>query len=296
LTTVTDTILVGDDYAGWLAKTGLADTTKTIYPAHVRRFLTWLGENLHEHDGALEEANARNYAVRDYRRHLLTVDKLATATVELHVSAITSFYEWRGLGKPDVKRASAPRTAPKALSANELRRVLRAAERRGVRDYAIAAVLFYSAIRVSECAALDVDDLLISERSGMLHVRAGKGDRPRQVPFQSDGRAAVRPWLAKRRADYPDQSLGPLFLSRTGERLSKRRIQGMVAELAAETGLELSAHVFRHTFARLFLEGGGDLGTLKEILGHTSLASTQVYTRPTATSMAEMMERVSIDL
>lgn len=296
MTTVTDTILAGDDYAGWLAKTGLADSTKATYPAHVRRFLTWLGENLDQHSGALEEAHARNYAVRDYRRQLLTVEKLATATVELHVSAIASFYEWLGLGKPDVKRTPPPRTAPKSLSPDQLRRVMRAAERRGVRDHAVVAVLFYSAIRVGECAALDVDDLFISERSGMLHVRAGKGDRPRQIPFQPDARALVRPWLAKRRADYPDLRLGPLFVSRSGGRLSKRRIQGMVAELAAETGVELSAHVFRHTFSRLFLEGGGDLGTLKEILGHSSLASTQVYTRPTANSMAESMERVKVEI
>jgi site-specific recombinase XerC len=296
VTTLLDTITAGDEYTAWLAKTGLADSTKTIYPVHVRRYLTWLGEHLDEHDGALEEPHARNYAVRDFRRQLLAVDKLAVATVELTISAIGSFYDWRGLGKPDVKRAKAPRTAPKSLSDTDLRKVLRAAERRGVRDYAIAGVLFYSAVRVGECAALDLDDVLISERSGVVHVRYGKGAQARQVPFVPEGRAMLRPWLAKRRADYPDLRVGPLWLSRTGGRLSKRRIQGMVAELAEETGIDLSPHVFRHTFARLFLESGGDLAALQEILGHNSLASTQAYTRPTSASLSEAMERVSLDL
>jgi len=113
-----------------------------------------------------------------------------------------------------------PRGAPKALEAADLRRVMRAAERRGPRDHAITAVLFLTAFRVSELVALDVDDVWVGDKAGRLEVRHGKGAIARQVPIPADARAILRPWLARRREQLdraPGQvATGPLFLSRTG--------------------------------------------------------------------------------
>lgn len=287
----------GQQYARWIAGTGLADTTKQLYPRRVAMFLAWLEQpEVHaEHADALINTFARDYAVRDYRRMLLVEEKKALATVELALSAIGSFFEWVGLGKPDVKRQAPPRGAPKGLETDELRRVLRNAERRGNRDFALTSLLFLTAIRVSECAALDTDDLYVSDRSGLVHVRHGKGGLSRQVPVPADARAAVRPWLAERRERYGDQA-GPLFMSRTGGRLSVRRIQSLMATIGEETNVHISPHVLRHTYADNFLSAGGDVAALQEVLGHKNLSSTQVYTRPKAGRVADLAENVRLAL
>jgi integrase/recombinase XerC len=284
----------GAEYARWIAKTGLSDATKKLYPARVHQYLAWVAAHYDEHSEALGDPYSRDYAVRDYRRDLMTVDKRAIATVELTMSALGSFYDWLGLGKPDVKRTSPPKGAPKSLEDAELRRVMRAAERRGNRDYALASTLFLTAIRVDEAHQLDTDDVLVSDRSGLLHVRYGKGGESRQVPIPADARAALRPWLAERRDRYGD--LGALFISRGGGRLSVRRMQSLMADIGTDAGVHVSPHVLRHTYARNFLEGGGDIASLQEVLGHKNLSSTQVYTKPRAGRLAELAENVRIEL
>lgn len=284
----------GDQYARWIARGGLADTTKKLYPARVRAFLAWLAERVEQYPAALTDTHERDWAVRDYRRWLLEDQKRAPSSVEQAMSAVSSLYEYLGLGKPRVKRQAPPRSAPKGLSADERRRVMREAERRGVRDFALMSTLFLCAVRVSEAAALDTDDAFLSDRSGLLHVRYGKGGESRQVPIPADARAALRPWLAQRRERYGD--LGPLFMSREGGRLSVRQIQTIASRVGAAANVALTPHVLRHTFAQAFLAAGGDLGSLQEVLGHRNLSSTQVYTRPNREHLAELTERVRLDL
>lgn len=284
----------GERYARWIARTGLADSTKQVYPARVRAFLEWLTERWDEYADALTDPHVRDWAVRDYRHDLMTVDKRATNTVELAMSAVGSFYDYLGLGRPAVKRQSTTRGAPKGLDVGQVRKVMRVAERRGPRDYALAATLFLCAVRVAECAALDTDDVLITDRTGTLHVRYGKGGEARKVPIPSDARPALRAWLAVRRERYDE--LGPLFMSREGGRLSKRRMQSLIGDIGVAAGVDISPHTLRHTFALRFLEEGGDLASLQEVLGHKSLSSTQVYTRPNYDRVAELADRVRIDL
>jgi site-specific recombinase XerC len=233
--------------------------------------------------------------VRDYRRHLMTHDKVAVSTLEGCLSAIGSFYDWRGLGRPDVKRMAPPQGYPKGLPDNDLRRVMRNAERRGVRDFAIMHLLFGTAVRVSELVAIDTDDLFISDRAGQLEVRHGKGGLARRVPVSPDTRAALRPWLATRRTTV-GSDLGPLFVSRRGTRISVRRVQSLLATIGEQEGIDLHPHVMRHTYARRFLAAGGDLGALRQILGHASIATTQGYVGAGADDLAEQADRVRIDL
>lgn len=283
------------EYRRWIARTGLADTTKSLYPARVDKFLDWLGERWAEYDGALTDGHVRDWAVRDFRRQLLEHDKLAVTTVELSMSAVSSFYDsCLGLGKPNVKRQAPPRGAPKGLDKAELTRVMRQAERRGPRDYALCSTLFLCAIRVSEAAALDTDDVLVSDRSGIMHVRYGKGGESRQIPVPADARAALRPWIAHRREQYGP--LGPLFVARGGGRLSVRRMQSLLGDIGGQVGVDLTPHRLRHTYATSFLAAGGDLASLQEVLGHRNLSSTQVYTRPNRDRLSELAENVRIEL
>lgn len=285
-------------YARWVARTGYSDATQALYAAKVARFAEFLaGDSTGEYAEALADPFVRDYAVRDFRRDLLTAQKAAVSTVETYMASIRSFYEWMGLGKPNVSRMPTRKPDPKALDDDQLRRVLRAAERRGARDFALAMTLYQTAIRVSECVALNTDDLFLSDRMGQLEVRYGKGGQPDTKPIPADARAALRAWLAVRRSQGAPE-VGPLWIARGGGRLSKRRVQSLMDDLAKAAGgdVELSPHVMRHTFARQFLANGGDVGELQQFLGHKNLASTQVYTRAKATVLAESAERVRIDL
>lgn len=286
----------GDAFIQWVRRTKFSDATQAVYIGKVRIFTTWLEAAGADYDGALTDPHVRDYAVRDFRRELMTgPQKAAVATVENYVSAIGAFYDYLGLGKPDVRRAKRRPTLPKSLTDDQLLQSMRAAERRGVRDFAIAATLFGTGVRVSELVAVDTDDLFMSDRLGALEVRHGKGGEARTVPVPADSRAALRKWLAERRhLGFPD--LGPLFTSRHGRRISVRRVQSLTTSMGEAAGVELTPHVFRHTFARKYLEGGGDVGGLQQILGHASLATTGIYTRAPASVLAEQSERVRIDL
>jgi integrase/recombinase XerC len=215
--------------------------------------------------------------------------------VEVALSALGSFYDYLGLGKPNVMRQNPSRDDVRSLEPADLKKVLRAAERRGVRDFALSMLLIGTGIRVAEAAALDTDDLFISDRMGEAQIRHGKGGASRTVQVGPDVRAALRPWLARRRELTPEP-LGPLFLSRVGGRLSARRMQSMMEAVGEAAGVEVTPHTLRHTFARRYLDAGGDLAGLQQALGHKNLSSTQVYTRPSVSHQREFIESMRIDL
>lgn len=286
----------GEAFARWISRTGLADTTQAMYAAKVQAFLAFVAaDTAGEYDGALSDEFVRDYAVRDFRRDLMVAQKRSVSTVEGYLAAIGSFYDWIGLGKPRVKRQSTHKRDPKSLNADDLRKVLRAAERRGVRDHAITMTLFQTAVRVAEVVALDTDDVWVGERAGRLDVRHGKGGEARQAPIPADTRDVLRRWLVVRREQGAPE-LGPLFTSRGGGRISRRRVQSLMDDIGGAAGVKITPHVLRHTYARFFLDSGGDVGALQGVLGHKNLSSTQVYTGASADATAEAAERVRIDL
>lgn len=286
-----------EKFAEWIRRSGFAPATGALYSAKVTVFLRWVGEQWAEYDGCLTDEHLRDYAVRDFRRHLMVERKLKASTVESYLSAISTFYDvYLGMGKPKVPRLGKSEPATKALTEDQLRKALRAAERRGVRDYAIARTLFGTGIRVSELVALDTDDVFVTDKQGVIEIRHGKGGKSRQVFPAADERAALRAWQAARKAEGAPE-LGPFFTSRRGGgRISVRRVQSLLSTLGEAADVRLTPHVMRHTYARFFLAAGGDLGELQQNLGHKNLASTQVYTSAGTTVRAESAERVRIDL
>jgi len=106
----------------------------------------------------------------------------------------------KGLGRPKVRREDLPQEAPKALEPEAQKRFLRAMERcTSVRDRALALLLFYTALRIGECASLDAEDVALSARKGKVIVRAGKGDTYREVALNAEAREALSAWLTERR-------------------------------------------------------------------------------------------------
>ncbi len=175
---------------------------------------------------------------------------------------------------------------PGHLSRSDVAEVFAAAERAagentlaGTRTLVIMELLYGSGLRLSELHGLDVKN--VDERAATARV-LGKGRKERIVPVTEAAVAAIRRY-ALRRAEVTDRTAGALLVNQQGKRLSRRSIQEAVRRCfgAAAGARGLSAHALRHSFATHLLEAGADLLAVKELLGHVSLSTTQIYTHTT---------------
>lgn len=187
-----------------------------------------------------------------------------------------------GLGVPKL-----PRSLPKAIPLEDIERLIDLPDTSplGRRDKALIEVLYGTGLRISELAALDVDD--IDLEGGTLLVRAGKGNKSRVVPVGRAARKAVADYLTVTRAELvkkgstrSSQDRSALFLNARGGRLSRQGCWKILKGYARAGGLEdkVSPHTLRHSFATHMLDAGADIRAVQELLGHASLATTQVYT------------------
>jgi integrase/recombinase XerC len=187
------------------------------------------------------------------------------------------------LGSP-----KAHRTLPPVLRADEARELVEAAARLaddgspvGLRDVAMLELLYATGIRVGELCGLDVDDLDFDRH--VVRV-LGKGRKERTVPFGHPAADALRRWLAEGRPALRVEGAGAaLFLGARGRRIDQRAVRRLVHRRIADVpgAPDIGPHGLRHTAATHLLEGGADLRTVQELLGHASLATTQVYTHVT---------------
>jgi integrase/recombinase XerD len=160
-----------------------------------------------------------------------------------------------------------------------------------LRDRALLETLYAAGLRVSEATALDVDDLDLEDGT----VRAfGKGAKERLVPIGRSARRALEAYLVRARPLLAGPRSGPaLFLNAQGTRLTRQGCWKILRRHARHAGLEaaVSPHVLRHSFATHLLAGGADIRSVQELLGHASLATTQVYTRVTQDRLREVYLR-----
>ena len=150
-----------------------------------------------------------------------------------------------------------------------------------LRDWALLELLYATGVRVGEVVGADLADADLSERT--IRV-VGKGDKERVVPFGRPAELALRAWLDRGRPQLV-QPTSPkaVFLGRRGGRLDQRQARAVVHQAAALAGVDdVAPHALRHTAATHLLEGGSDLRSVQEILGHSSLATTQRYTHVSA--------------
>ena len=157
-------------------------------------------------------------------------------------------------------------------------------------------VLLRTGLRVGEVAALDRRDMQVTQHTGEIVVRHGKGDRYRVVPLSRSARHALNAWLVERaqhhRAPANVAVAGPLWLSRSGARLSVRSISAIVAKAMRTAGLQETAHGLRHTLAtRLVREDGCDLVLVADLLGHKDVKTTARYARSTTDDRRAALER-----
>jgi site-specific recombinase XerD len=281
-------------YLSWLEGRPLAARSREAYAHQVRRYLAWLGDRSPVDGDPLAEGDARDWAVRDYKRHLKAVERWKPASVNLALAALDSFYTQLGLGRPVVLREELSKSAPRAITEEEQRRLLRMAERARARDRAILVLLLYTGLRLAELVALDIDAVRFSARKGLVIVRSGKGDAYREVPLNALVRQVLEEWLAERKTKAREDDPA-LFIGRSGRRLSKRSVDDVVRGLGKDAGVSLSAHILRHTFLTRLVRRGTDLVLVAELAGHRRLETTRRYSLPSDIDRLLAVENLQID-
>jgi integrase/recombinase XerD len=192
----------------------------------------------------------------------------------------------------DVKPPKLPSRLPKAITIAEMQLLIDSVvgdDPLALRDRALLELLYATGARVSEVVGLNVDDVL----DGLEIVRlVGKGSKQRIVPVGGYARAAVEAYLVRVRPQFSARGLSTpaLFLGQRGQRLSRQGAWLVIQAAAKKSGLEahVSPHTFRHSFATHLLEGGADVRVVQELLGHSSVTTTQLYTLVTADTLRDM--------
>ncbi|MCA9491194.1 MAG: tyrosine recombinase XerC [Myxococcales bacterium] len=213
------------------------------------------------------------------------------ATLARHVAAIRSYYLWlTELGEiaaspaDDLEPPKVGKHLPRFVSVSKAAELLdetTEAEEAGLRDRAMLEVLYGSGLRVGELCALDTDDVDLA--GGLVKVRRGKGGKERHVPLGPAAADAVIAWLDERGGDP-----GPLFLNARGSRVSDRTVRRVVERRGRQAGVSaLHPHALRHSFATHLLDAGADLRAIQEMLGHSSLSTTQRYTHVSVQSLLD---------
>ncbi len=222
-------------------------------------------------------------------------DGAARTTLARRTSAVKTFTAWaarRGLIDTDpaarLQVPKARRTLPSVLRQDQALAAMAAADRgaqerdpMALRDRLIVELLYATGIRVSELCGLDIDDLDISHR--LVRV-LGKGNKQRTVPFGRPALSAVTDWLDDGRPAVATPDSGPaLLLGPRGRRLGPRQARTVVHQTVGAVGgaPDIGPHGLRHSAATHLLEGGADLRVVQELLGHSTLATTQLYTHVT---------------
>ena len=230
--------------------------------------------------GALGESHVRHWLAEAHR------GGLAAHSLQRRLSALRAFFTWRsrrsGQRRNPAAAVRAPRKGrklPGVLEADQVSAYLAPAATDPLmqRDLAIAELLYSSGLRLAELCAVDIEDLDHRER---LITVTGKGDKTRRVPVGTAALGAIAAYLNVRPAPADAQAENALFLSQRGTRISARSVQQRLRKLADDTGLgrHVHPHMLRHSFASHLLESSGDLRAVQELLGHSDIATTQIYT------------------
>ncbi len=228
---------------------------------------------------------------------------LTASSMARMLSSVRSLHRFlldEGLVEADVAaEVTPPKLAsrlPKAITIEQMTAVLDAAagdDLLSLRDRALLELLYATGARISEAVDLNVDDVIGSEGHSVDVVRLlGKGGKQRIVPLGSFAQAAIDAYLVRARPllSTRGRSTPALFLGFRGQRVSRQNAWLIIRARAeqAQLGFEISPHTFRHSFATHLLAGGADVRVVQELLGHSSVATTQIYTLVTADTLRDM--------
>ncbi len=292
------------------------------YTQAVVHFLSWYEQ---EERVPLQLAALTPIALIGYRNFLQHEQHKSISTINLRISALRAWCAWlvdQGYLPLDpaarVKLIGGEAGSKReGLESSQVNALLRQAQlsRDPARNYAIVQVLLQTGIRLSECSGLTFGDITFGERSGLLLVRAGKGNKVRSVPLNASAREALAAYVAPRlgvgkpsikavASQWPksrsEQAHAPIFESQKGGALTTSAMGQMIDDLVTAAGelvpQKTSAHTLRHTFAHHYLaQYPGDVVGLATLLGHSSLDTTRLYSQPTVSQLSTRVEQLKIN-
>ncbi len=279
---------------------GLSSNTVEAYGRDLGAYLAMLSARGVAGPGTIASADVVAF-VHELRDRPEPLSATSTARMLSSVRGFHRFLLEEGLVEEDVAvDARPPKLAsrlPKAITVDQMAAILAAADGddlRALRDKALLELLYATGARVSEAVGLNVDDVIGSQGEGAAEVVRlfGKGGKQRIVPLGSYARTALDAYLVRARPALSARGAAPsaLFLGLRGQRMSRQSVWLTIKARAEQSGigLEVSPHTFRHSFATHLLEGGADVRVVQELLGHASVATTQIYTLVTADTLRDI--------
>jgi integrase/recombinase XerD len=266
---------------------GLAENSSLSYENDLKRYLQFVARECRI--SALDGVTLQH--IEKYLEELTEME-LAVSTIARNISSIRSFHEFAVVEKlaeaNPAELIELPKKAkklPEVLTPQEVEAIIDQADRTrdaGIRDAAILETLYASGMRVSELTDLEMDRLFFE--IGFIRV-LGKGNKERLVPVGEIAQTAIEHYIETVRPKFihkknPGKSENKIFLNQRGGPLTRMSIWNIVNKYAEKADIQKNVypHIFRHSFATHLLEGGADLRAVQEMLGHTSIITTEIYT------------------
>jgi len=270
---------------GWLSERNLA--VESCASVDIVSFLVWRQSSL---PLSMEEEEPASTSDKAETRAPLSRKTMARVVSSLH--AFFKFLRLEGLRADDpsalIETPKQERLLPSVLSLEEIDRFLASLDTespRGIRDRALFELIYSCGLRISEASSLTFDRLYLEER--VIRV-LGKRKKERLVPFGEEAAAALRRYIEEARpALAKSKRSDRVFLNQGGRGISRKGIWKRFDLARRETGVDAKVHTFRHSFATHLLAGGADLRTVQELLGHSDISTTQIYTHIDSASLAE---------
>ena len=290
-------------YSEYLAKLGRSPVTIKNYLANLKLFSRWFTETYETQK--VDFTSVTEVDLLSYRNHLKYSKRHKTATINQHVAALRSFFSFlynngflsesvitnlKPLSKPFLRAPEVPKRA----QILKLFRMVDTSNDRGKRDFAILQLFIQCGLRLSEVASIELDDVDISERKGVLRIVGGKGGQIREVRLNKTARHAIKEYLEVRPFLLDTKKL---FISQLNRALSPRSIYHLTKKYLEAAGMpELSCHSLRHLFATNLYNRHKDILLVKEALGHKTLESTLRYSHKSEEELANAMEDSELNI
>ena len=256
----------------------LSPHTISSYKRDLTAFFTFLKEK-HDSGKEVRDHDIRGFVAQERRRDL------SARSIQRALSSIRSFFNYlldeevvETNPAANINSPKSTQLLPKALDTDLVKRLLDFKPQGDIeiRDKAMVELLYSSGLRLSELCGLNMDSISIKERSCRV---VGKGNKTRDLPVGEKAIQSLRDWLLVRENISSDANKA-LFLNKNGKRISTRSVQLRLERLSKKRGLPMvNPHMLRHSFASHILESSGDLRAVQEMLGHSDIGTTQIYTK-----------------
>ncbi len=267
-----------EDFATYLDLEGKSGQTIRMYTYYVSRFL--------REGGKLSARSALKFLTR------LRKSGYSNRSLNLVVQAIRAYFRFEEADDEaeKIKPPKIPRSLPKSLTREEIRKLLDAIPKGKIRDRLIVMMLYGAGLRVSELCNLKIGD--VDLRRGLITVRGGKGAKDRVIPIPQSLSEIIEEYL-----NFRDDDSEYLIVEERRKKkgkLSTKTVWYLLRKYGERAGVEVTPHRLRHSFATHMLERGVDIRAIQELLGHSNLSTTQIYTKVTVEHLRRAQEKARL--